>query len=64
MIIVACRVPEECPQWVADLIATCMSEEPQERPTSRNVYQRLLSGGNLEPSLASQPSAAQREALE
>ncbi|KAK9802724.1 hypothetical protein WJX73_001425 [Symbiochloris irregularis] len=39
------RVPEECPQWVADLINQCMSPDPSKRPTSREVYQRLQSGG-------------------
>ncbi|KAK9803523.1 hypothetical protein WJX73_002438 [Symbiochloris irregularis] len=38
------RIPEECPQWVADLIEQCMSPDPSKRPTSREVYQRLQSG--------------------
>ncbi|KAK9807188.1 hypothetical protein WJX73_005815 [Symbiochloris irregularis] len=39
------RVPEECPEWVAALIEQCMSPDQSKRPTSREVYQRLQSGG-------------------
>ena len=38
------RVPEECPQWVADLIEDCRALEPTKRPTARVVYQRLQAG--------------------
>ncbi|KAK9842423.1 hypothetical protein WJX84_004112 [Apatococcus fuscideae] len=29
------RVPDECPQWVADLITECMRSNPDRRPTSK-----------------------------
>ena len=38
----ACRVPEECPQWVADLIAACVYFDPAQRLTSKDVYHALL----------------------
>ena len=42
-----CRVPAECPQWVADLIESCMQQDPAQRPTSREVYQQLSANGKL-----------------
>jgi hypothetical protein len=38
-----CRVPAECPQGVADLIAACMSELAADRPTAAEVAE-LLAG--------------------
>ncbi|KAI7842043.1 hypothetical protein COHA_004243 [Chlorella ohadii] len=35
------KVPEECPQEVADLISQCMSLDPSERPTAQQLMQRL-----------------------
>ncbi len=52
IVLLQCRVPEECPQWVADLISECMSEAPDERPTSREIYQKLLAAGGLKPSVS------------
>ena len=40
-----CRVPEECPRWVADLITDCMRSNPDRRPTSKEVFEMLRSGG-------------------
>ena len=37
-----CRVPEECPAWVAELITACRSESAAERPTSKEIYRMLL----------------------
>ena len=55
-----CRVPEECPQWVADIITRCMGENPESRPTSKEVFRLLRSDGaegyrpgTYEPSLQS-----------
>jgi serine/threonine protein kinase len=43
------RVPEECPQEVADLMMECLRLEPSQRPTASQVVQRLDSGqGQLE----------------
>lgn len=39
-----CRVPEECPAWVAELITSCMLENPAARPTSKEIYRMLLEG--------------------
>ena len=36
------RVPEECPQEVADVIAACRRLSPQRRPTVQEVYRSLL----------------------
>lgn len=33
----ACRVPEECPQEVAELIDHCCASETKERPTALEV---------------------------
>ncbi|KAL4452700.1 hypothetical protein ABPG75_008362 [Micractinium tetrahymenae] len=35
------RVPEECPQEVADLMMECMRLDPSQRPTAQQVMQRL-----------------------
>lgn len=35
------RVPQECPQEVADLMMECMRLEPGQRPTAQQVMQRL-----------------------
>lgn len=35
------RVPEECPQQVADVIASCLDENPTNRPTARQVVDQL-----------------------
>lgn len=36
-----CRVPEECPQEVADVIATCLGENPSNRPSARDIVDQL-----------------------
>ena len=38
---VTCRVPEECPQEVANVIASCLDENPTNRPTARQVVDQL-----------------------
>jgi tRNA A-37 threonylcarbamoyl transferase component Bud32 len=53
------RVPEECPQEVADLISQCMALEPGERPTAQQLMKRLqdlLTHNGHQP--ASPPKAA------
>ena len=35
------RVPAECPQPVADLVAACLSEDPAQRPTAHDLVRRL-----------------------
>ena len=35
------RVPEECPWEVADLVLQCMHEVPTQRPTARELVERL-----------------------
>lgn len=37
----SCRVPEECPQEVADVIASCLDENPTNRPTARQIVDQL-----------------------
>ena len=39
------RVPEECPQEVADLIAACRSNSPVPRPTAQEVLEVLQGSG-------------------
>ncbi|KAK9804520.1 hypothetical protein WJX73_003899 [Symbiochloris irregularis] len=34
-------VPDECPQEIADLIVECQAQEPEARPTAREVLQRI-----------------------
>ena len=36
-----CRVPEDCPQAVADLIAACMHEDPPQRPSAEAIIATL-----------------------
>ena len=40
------RVPQQCPQAVADLIEACTREEPLERPTMTEVYHILKAAAN------------------
>ena len=37
------QVPEECPQVIADLVDTCLSESPAARPTAQEIYD-IISG--------------------
>ena len=34
-----CRVPEECPQEIADLIQQCKLVEPKQRPSAKEVFE-------------------------
>ena len=36
-----CRVPEECPQSLCDLIARCMLEDPALRPSAKELHDAL-----------------------
>ena len=35
------RVPEECPQAIADLVARCLAEAPEQRPSARTLVELL-----------------------
>ena len=41
-----CRVPEQCPEAVADLVDACTREDPQQRPTMQEVYHILKAAAN------------------
>ncbi|KAK9796974.1 hypothetical protein WJX73_004151 [Symbiochloris irregularis] len=43
----AVRVPSDCPQQVADLVTSCVAEDPQQRPEMRTVYEALKFAANL-----------------
>lgn len=34
-----CRVPEQCPQAIADLMLSCQLEQPYKRPTTSEIIQ-------------------------
>lgn len=36
-----CRVPEECPQEIANLIQQCKAVDPKQRPSARDVFEVL-----------------------
>ena len=36
-----CRVPEECPAEIRDVIMACRASNPVDRPTAREVFRRL-----------------------
>jgi len=40
------RVPEECSEAVADLIAACMEADPADRPSAREIVEMLSATGN------------------
>lgn len=44
-----CRVPEECPAEVEQLIQDCLEEEPEQRPDMKTVFERLKSAANIPP---------------
>ena len=33
-----CRVPEECPQEIADLVQQCKAVDPRQRPSARQAF--------------------------
>ena len=39
--ILVCRVPQECPQEVKDIVTHCRASEPASRPSARQVFARL-----------------------
>ena len=36
-----CRVPEQCPADIAQLVRDCMNFEPSQRPTAQEIIDRL-----------------------
>lgn len=32
-----CRVPDECPEVVAELVELCMLDNPKERPSAKDI---------------------------
>ena len=42
-------VPEECPQGVVDVIASCMALNPDERPSAREVHDALAACPPFDP---------------
>ncbi len=53
-----CRVPDECPEEVADLISDCMATEPGARPSAEDVVRRLQVGPLLHTPALSRPISA------
>lgn len=49
--VACCRVPDEAPQHILDLIRECMHQDPSQRPTAKQAILRIT----LEP----QPDAGQ-----
>jgi hypothetical protein len=43
------RVPEDCPQAVADLCMACTHVDPPLRPTARDVVERLVEASQIGP---------------
>ena len=39
-----CRVPQECPQELADLISACMAVDPSCRPNAKELHDCLKVG--------------------
>ena len=40
-VVSACRVPEECPTELEQLIAACMHTEPHLRPSTKTIVDQL-----------------------
>ena len=65
-----CRVPEEVPEEVAQLMNECLSYDPKMRPSAKQIYERLSavqsgskgSSGPSAPSSAPQSSAREASA--
>lgn len=47
------RVPEECPQEVADLIKQCLDVDPEKRPSAEACIRRLQALPDQRPLLGS-----------
>jgi hypothetical protein len=43
------RVPQDCPQAVADLCKECSAKDPAQRPTSKELIERLTAATNQAP---------------
>lgn len=40
-LVAGCRVPEECPAAIAQLVSDCLKHDPLQRPNARNVVMRI-----------------------
>lgn len=36
-----CRVPQECPAEIDQLIDLCLSQDPDDRPTARDICEKI-----------------------
>ena len=49
------RVPIECPREIEELIEDCLSEEPEDRPDMKAVFERLKKAASIPPPGATHP---------
>ena len=50
-----CRVPEQCPQAVSDLVEACTQKDPAQRPDIKQAYHILKEAANAQcPDLAAE----------
>ena len=54
-----CRVPEEVPEEVAQLMNECLAYDPKERPSAKEIYDRLSAAQNVGSEGSSGPQAPQ-----
>ena len=36
-----CKVPQECPAEIDQLINQCLAQDPEERPTAKEIYETI-----------------------
>lgn len=36
-----CKVPQECPAEIDQLIDQCLAQDPEERPTAKDIYETI-----------------------
>ena len=55
------QVPDECPQVIEDLITSCLSSVPEERPTAKEACKIIQSTFQLADPLDSGPEVSPQE---
>jgi hypothetical protein len=57
----ACRVPEEVPEEVAQLMNECLAYDPKQRPSAKDIYDRLSAAQNVGSEGSSGPQASKSQ---
>ena len=56
-----CRVPKEVPEEVAQLMNECLAYDPKQRPSAKEIYDRLSAAQNVGSEGSSGPQASKSQ---